>query len=540
MPFTRWPPALQPSPEEPVILPEPAPQKLGLLAAPSETALLADARSSTIWYSLMERSYQEAVQKLGSVVGTDLHDDPAMVNEIIPCIVDLSEAQHEEGGAVGPPRPEEDGHDIRRPGGPPHQVRASLEALRLGLGEAAAHRLARIVASLRVLDIPHTGGGGDRHEEAQEEGRRDQRLGGCEAVLVYEVRLRFRLPREGHGALPQDRSRLIDHGDSEPGPSPQSRRTRPGGSRTSEASRHPNSAFIYMPGLHRMDSMDVHRQRFNLLLKVLIVAFTIGILGAVGLTAAHAMGPAPQACTNLYDSSITSAQIFTANGTSIDLFAHNGTTIDVAAGGWYEVDLGFSISPTSVAGNTGDGQIWIETDVSGFSNSFCYPEYLTSGIAGSTTMADSTIVTEPTSNFLPQGTQTVLWYTACDGTLIQSCADAPRVTYTVDWEPEAAASTSTVTSTVTTTVTTTVTSVSTETITGSTSDTSTTPVTTQTVTTTETTTISSAVEIATSSPSVTTDTAPEFPAAALAYVLAVVIGVAVLGWSRSRDLWDGA
>lgn len=53
-------------------------------------------RTPANWYSVMERSYQEAVEKLKSVLKTDLHVDPAPLGSIVPCIVDISEGKTRE------------------------------------------------------------------------------------------------------------------------------------------------------------------------------------------------------------------------------------------------------------------------------------------------------------------------------------------------------------------------------------------------------------------------------------------------------------
>lgn len=53
-------------------------------------------RTPANWYSIMERSYQEAISKLKSVLKTDLHVDPAPLDSIVPCIVDIEEGRTRE------------------------------------------------------------------------------------------------------------------------------------------------------------------------------------------------------------------------------------------------------------------------------------------------------------------------------------------------------------------------------------------------------------------------------------------------------------
>lgn len=73
------------------MIPKPAPQKLGVIQ--TTTALIADYRMNTIWYAIMERSFQEAVDKLKETVKTTFNEDPIHVAELVPCIVDIKEAR---------------------------------------------------------------------------------------------------------------------------------------------------------------------------------------------------------------------------------------------------------------------------------------------------------------------------------------------------------------------------------------------------------------------------------------------------------------
>ena len=91
MPLRRLPHPLQPSPREPVIIPRPAPPKLGVIQTTSP--LIADYRVQTIWYAIMERSYLEAFDKLKKTVKDDFHDDPQKIDELIPCVIELDEAR---------------------------------------------------------------------------------------------------------------------------------------------------------------------------------------------------------------------------------------------------------------------------------------------------------------------------------------------------------------------------------------------------------------------------------------------------------------
>lgn len=81
---------LQPSPEEPVLVPRPEPPKLGAIQTTSP--LMGDYRVATIWFTIMERSYAEAIEKLKATIKNDLHDDPSQV-DMIPCIVDVKEGK---------------------------------------------------------------------------------------------------------------------------------------------------------------------------------------------------------------------------------------------------------------------------------------------------------------------------------------------------------------------------------------------------------------------------------------------------------------
>jgi hypothetical protein len=83
-------PPLQPSLEEPVIVPTPAPYKLGAIAANPE---LADYRVATWWIPYLERGWDEAIQKLHSIIKNDFKDDPSKLDAILPCIINLKEAR---------------------------------------------------------------------------------------------------------------------------------------------------------------------------------------------------------------------------------------------------------------------------------------------------------------------------------------------------------------------------------------------------------------------------------------------------------------
>jgi len=70
--------------------PNPSPPKLGLT---SEQPSLQWYVTPTAWKLIMERqSYQEAVNKLKEVTLTIFKTDPAELDSIVPCIVDLKEA----------------------------------------------------------------------------------------------------------------------------------------------------------------------------------------------------------------------------------------------------------------------------------------------------------------------------------------------------------------------------------------------------------------------------------------------------------------
>lgn len=55
-------------------------------------------RSPSVWLNIMERSWEEANQKLLSTIKEDLKIDPAETERLLPCLVDIKEARnvHEE------------------------------------------------------------------------------------------------------------------------------------------------------------------------------------------------------------------------------------------------------------------------------------------------------------------------------------------------------------------------------------------------------------------------------------------------------------
>ena len=74
---------------EPDIVPQPAPYKLATIGANPE---LADYRVATWWVPYLERGWNEAIEKLHSIVKNDFKEDTDKL-EFLPCIIDLKEAR---------------------------------------------------------------------------------------------------------------------------------------------------------------------------------------------------------------------------------------------------------------------------------------------------------------------------------------------------------------------------------------------------------------------------------------------------------------
>ena len=132
---------------------------------------------------------------------------------------------------------------------------------------------------------------------------------------------------------------------------------------------------------------------------------------------AHAMGPPPPACQNVYPATITAFSIAYPGGT-LNVLADPNSTITIAPGGTYDITLTVATGGESAYGNTSLGQVWMVTTTPGFISSFCVPEGgFPPGIA---LMGPSQTVTMTFPDNSANGYETsqmfqkVAWYVASD------------------------------------------------------------------------------------------------------------------------------
>ncbi len=89
----------------------------------------------------MERSYQEAVEKLEATIRDDMKIDPSPLDSFVPCIDDVEEGHTQKEKERIRTAPSEDCEDLRRPGRQAGPLPPRVQALRLRLCAAGVHGL---------------------------------------------------------------------------------------------------------------------------------------------------------------------------------------------------------------------------------------------------------------------------------------------------------------------------------------------------------------------------------------------------------------